>query len=236
MAKPNLYFLFLAAATLLFSTCAVVSIEDDIRCLEGLRNSLKDPENRLGSWNFANSTVGFLCKFIGVSCWNERENRLIGLQLKSMELGGAISDSLQYCPSLQTLDLSDNKLSGPIPSKICDWLPYLVTIDLSQNEFTGPIPPELVNCKYLNTLFLGDNRLSGSIPYQLSRLPRLQKFSVSNNELSGEIPSFFANFDSAGFSGNRGLCGRPLSKCGGGKKNHLLIFTRYSRVHAPYKI
>lgn len=223
MTNPNLYLLFLAATTLFFFTYAVVSIEDDIRCLQGVKSSLKDPEGRLISWSFVNSTVGFLCKFIGVTCWNERENRLLSLQLKSMALGGEISDSIQYCPSIQTLDLSDNKLAGPIPSKLCDWLPYLVNIDLSQNEFTGPIPSELVNCQYLNTLVLGNNRLSGSIPYQLSRLPRLKRLSVANNELSGAIPSFFASYDSNDFSGNSGLCGKPLSDCGG-KKNHIVIF------------
>ncbi|KAL5722430.1 Inactive LRR receptor-like serine/threonine-protein kinase bir2 [Ranunculus cassubicifolius] len=209
------HLLFFAITYLVFFSSQVQSIEDDIRCLRGVKSSLKDPQNRLSSWNFINNTVNFLCKFIGVSCWNDRENRLIGLELKSMGLGGEISDSLQFCSSLQTLDLSDNKFSGPIPSRLCDWMPYLVNIDLSQNDFTGPIPTEFANCTYLNALNLDSNKLSGSIPYQLSRIKRLRKFSVANNDLSGRIPSFLAKYDSANFNGNSKLCGPPLrSKCG----------------------
>ncbi|KAL5722432.1 hypothetical protein ACHQM5_005955 [Ranunculus cassubicifolius] len=223
MKTSNHYLLIFAILILL--SAQVQSIEDDIRCLRGVKSSLKDPQNRLSSWNFINNTVNFLCKFIGVSCWNDRENRLIGLELKSMELGGEISDSLQFCPSLQTLDLSDNKFSGPIPSRICDWMPYLVNIDLSQNGFTGPIPTEFANCTYLNSLILDGNKLSGSIPYQLTRLTRLQKFSVADNDLSGQIPVFSVQYDPASFSGNSGLCGRPLrSNCGEKKKKNLVIF------------
>ncbi|KAF9601990.1 hypothetical protein IFM89_024536 [Coptis chinensis] len=172
---------------------------------------------KAGMWVEVEETFNYMVRFVGVSCWNEQENRLIALELRSFELGGEVPPSLQFCQSLQTLDLSDNALSGSIPSQLCDWLPFLVKIDLSKNQFTGSIPAELVNCKFLNSLSLGGNRLSGSIPYQLARLNRLKTLSVPNNDLSGQIPSFLSNFDSAGFEGNKRLCGRPLkSKCGGG--------------------
>ncbi|OVA11962.1 Protein kinase domain [Macleaya cordata] len=221
--KIKLLHLLISSIAVLFIVSDVGALEDDIRCLKGVKSSLKDPQGRLETWVFENSSVGFICKFPGVSCWNERENRLITLQLNSMELAGQIPDSIQYCPSLQTLDLSGNKISGTIPSKICDWLPYLVTLDLSRNDLTGPIPSELVNCKFLNSLVLSDNRLTGPIPYQLSRLERLKKLSVSNNDLSGEIPQFLSSFNPADFDGNQ-LCGRPLgSKCGGKKNKNLII-------------
>ncbi|KAF2316204.1 hypothetical protein GH714_041545 [Hevea brasiliensis] len=141
-----------------------------------------------------------------------------------MKLSGQFPESLKNCKSLQTLDLSSNALSGPIPTQICTWLPYLVTLDLSNNEISGPIPPDLVNCAYLNNLILSNNRLSGPIPYVFSSLARLKKFSVANNDLTGTIPSFFSNFDSGDFSGNDGLCGKPLgSKCGGLSKKNLAI-------------
>ncbi|MCL7023798.1 hypothetical protein MKW94_004721 [Papaver nudicaule] len=95
----------------------------------------------------------------------------------------------------QVLDLSDNKISGTIPSQICTWLPYLTTLDLSGNELTGHIPINLVNCTYLNTLRLSNNHLSGKIPDELSRLLRLTDFTVANNDLSGRIP-----FNSSSFS------------------------------------
>ncbi|KAH7554022.1 hypothetical protein JRO89_XS12G0097700 [Xanthoceras sorbifolium] len=184
--------------------------EDDVKCLEGVKSSLNDPEGKLSSWSFKNSNVAFLCRFVGVSCWNDTENRIINLELREMKLSGQVPEPLQYCKSLQKLDLSVNKLSGTIPPQLCSWLPYLVTLDLSNNDLTGSIPPELGNCIYLNTLNLSNNRLSGTIPYQLSNLGRLSKLSVANNGLTGTVPSSFDRFDKAGFAGNDGLCGGPL--------------------------
>lgn len=198
--------------------------ENDIKCLEGVKATLSDPQGKLSSWSFANTSVGFICKFVGVSCWNDRENRILNLELPDMQLSGKIPQPLEYCGSLQLLDLSGNDLSGNIPSEICSWLPYLVTLDLSNNDLYGTIPPELANCSYLNTLLLSGNRLSGEIPYQLSSLNRLKKFSVANNRLTGTIPLGLQKFQKADFEGNSGLCGGPLgSKCGGLSKKSLAI-------------
>lgn len=203
---------------------AGVVSEDDVKCLQGVQNSLGDPDGKLSLWNFSNSSVGFICNFVGVSCWNNRENRVISLDLPNMNLAGQVPDALQFCQSLQTLDLSGNNLSGPIPPQICDWLPYLVALDLSNNDLTGTIPEDFAKCAYLNTVVLDNNKLSGNIPYQFASLNRLKKFSVANNDLSGRVPSFSA---AAGvelnFGGNRGLCGGPLRKCGGLSKKNLAI-------------
>lgn len=198
--------------------------EDDVKCLRGVKESLSDPQGKLSSWSFSNISVGSLCKFVGVACWNDRENRIFGLELPDMKLSGEIPKPLEYCQSMQTLDLSGNRLYGNIPSQICTWLPYLVTLDLSNNDLSGTIPPDLANCSFLNSLLLADNQLYGIIPSQLSSLGRLKKFSVANNRLTGTIPSAFGKFDKAGFDGNSGLCGRPLgSKCGGLNKKSLAI-------------
>ncbi|KAF2308659.1 hypothetical protein GH714_011897 [Hevea brasiliensis] len=216
--------LTLSTGIICVSLVSSVIGEDDVKCLQGVRTSLNDPQGKLSSWNFANSSSGFLCNFVGVSCWNDQENRIINLQLRDMGLSGQVPESLKYCESLQNLDLSSNALSGTIPTQICTWLPYLVTLDLSNNDLSGSIPPDLVNCTYLNNLILSNNRLSGPIPYEVSRLARLKKFSVANNDLTGTIPSFFSNFDSGDFTGNDGLCGKPLgSKCGGLSKKNLAI-------------
>ncbi|KAL5740127.1 hypothetical protein ACOSP7_029014 [Xanthoceras sorbifolium] len=219
-------FVLILISTVISCSCFVSSVvgEDDAKCLKGVKDSFKDPEEKLSSWSFSNTSVGFLCKFVGVTCWNDKENRIINLELREMKLSGQVPEPLQYCKSLQKLDLSANKLSGTIPPQLCSWLPYLVTLDLSNNDLTGSIPPELGNCIYLNTLTLSNNRLSGPIPYQLSNLGRLSKLSVANNGLTGTLPSSFDRFDKAGFAGNDGLCGGPLGdKCGGLSKKNLAI-------------
>ncbi|KAJ6766712.1 hypothetical protein OIU79_022635 [Salix purpurea] len=212
MAKKNTLISF----SLLLSLFAFsFAIEDDVTCLEGVKTSFTDPLGRLTSWAFNNSSVGYICKLNGVSCWNEKENRIISLQLPLYQLSGKLPESLKYCHSLTTLDLSNNDLSGPIPPEICNWLPYVVTLDLSGNKFSGPIPPEIVNCKFLNSLILSGNKLTGSIPYGFGRLDRLKRLSVAYNDLTGSIPEELGGFPKDAFDGNDGLCGKPLGKCGG---------------------
>ncbi|CAL0321768.1 unnamed protein product [Lupinus luteus] len=199
--------------------------EDTVRCLIGIKNTLHDPKNRLSSWQFKNRTVGFICDFVGVSCWNQRENRVLRLDFRNMGLSGGIPDSLKYCgKSLQSLNFGSNSLTSEIPSEMCNWMPFLVSLDLSGNKLSGNIPPTIDQCFYLNVLMLENNDLSGSIPSEFDDLIRLKKFSVANNRLSGAIPALFDDFDKGGFDGNVGLCGGPLgSKCGGLSKKNLAI-------------
>ncbi|CAH8349297.1 unnamed protein product [Eruca vesicaria subsp. sativa] len=248
-SNPRNLLPFFVCIILLCYSPAMAADEEDIRCLQGIQTSLTDPQGHLKSWNFKNTTVGFLCNFVGVSCWNNQENRVLNLELRDMSLSGQIPESLHFCGSLQKLDLSNNRLTGEIPRQLCSWLPFLVSLDLSNNELNGEIPPELAECRFLNSLILSDNRLSGQIPVQFSSLGRLREFSVANNNLSGRIPSFFAspsysslgkfsvsNNDLTGripsfftspsyyFNGNKGLCGRPLSSpCRGLSKKNLVI-------------
>ncbi|XP_047333148.1 probable inactive receptor kinase At1g27190 [Impatiens glandulifera] len=202
--------------TFLLLLIVAAAIEDDVKCLQGVKKSLQDPNQNLESWVFTNISVSFICKQLnGVSCWNEQESRIISLQLPSMGLAGQIPESLQYCRSLQSLELPGNDLSGSIPTQICNWLPYLTTLDLSSNRFSGQIPPEIANCRFLNNLILNDNQFSGRIPYGLGQLDRIRKFSVANNALTGLIPSDLNKYPSEDFSGNNGLCGESIGKrCG----------------------
>ncbi|XP_030519352.1 probable inactive receptor kinase At1g27190 [Rhodamnia argentea] len=218
----SLHWLLLFAAT----------VEDDVLCLEGVKSSLTDPQGSLSLWTFTNTSASHICNLQGVSCWNLNKNRIISLQLTGLELSGGLPESLKNCHSLQTLDLSQNKLNGPIPTQICQWLPYLVRLDLSSNSLSGSIPSQIADCKFLNYLILSDNKLSGSIPYEVGRLDRLKQFSVKDNHLSGSIPSELSRFGSEDFSGNDGLCGKPLGSCGGLSKKSLAIIIAVGVVGA----
>ncbi|XP_059663631.1 inactive LRR receptor-like serine/threonine-protein kinase BIR2 [Cornus florida] len=134
-------FSYISIVFLCFVSVSIV--EDDVKCLQGVKNSLTDPHGKLNSWTFTNNSVRVLCKFIGVSCWNDFENRLFNLGLRGMHLVGEFPESLHYCHSLQSLDLSSNDLTGSILTQICSWLPFLVTLHLSNYHFTGSIPVDL---------------------------------------------------------------------------------------------
>ncbi|KAL5740125.1 hypothetical protein ACOSQ2_029305 [Xanthoceras sorbifolium] len=93
-------FLVLFVASCSYFVASSTLGEDDVKCLEGVKSSLNDPEGKLSSWSFKNSYVAFLCRFVGVSCWNDTENRIINLELREMKLSGQVPESLQYCQSL----------------------------------------------------------------------------------------------------------------------------------------
>lgn len=82
---------------------------------------------------------------------------------------------------LQSLDLSDNALSGALQAEIRN-LQNLVTLDLSDNAFTG-VPAEIGQLKNLETLDLSNNQLTG-LPYELGNLSNLKVLDLSGNNYS----------------------------------------------------
>lgn len=213
-------FTLLQTLVCLLVTNSCYGSPSDIQCLKTLQKSLIDPDGYLKySWNFDNTTEGFICKFNGVDCWHPDENKVLNLRLSNMALQGQFPLGLENCKSLTGLDLSSNNLSGPIPVDISKRIPYVTSLDLSYNIFSGEIPANLSNCSYLNVLNLQHNRLTGQIPYQLSLLDRLTTFNVADNLLSGQIPTLSHSFQAASFASNPGLCGGPLDACKGPPKN-----------------
>ncbi|XP_047313711.1 probably inactive leucine-rich repeat receptor-like protein kinase At5g48380 [Impatiens glandulifera] len=187
-------------------------IQSDIDCLRNLRDSLKDPLKILATWNFQNNTEGFICRFTGIECWHENENKVLNIRLSDMELQGEFPRALANCSALTGLDLSSNNLYGQIPSDISTILQFVTSLDLSSNNFSGSIPDNLSNCTYLNNLNLANNRFSGQIPLQLGSLGRIKRFSVANNLLIGQVPNI-TNATSDSYKNNPGLCGDPLPRC-----------------------
>ena len=96
---------------------------------------------------------------------------------------------------LLLLDLSNNHLTGEIPSELGD-LRSLVYLDLSGNLLTGRIPSELGRLSDLQLLDLSSNRLSGEIPSELGNLRSLRYLSLQYNaDLSGPLPFSFSNLN-----------------------------------------
>ncbi|KAJ0106040.1 hypothetical protein Patl1_19471 [Pistacia atlantica] len=66
------------------------------------------------------------------------------------DLAGSVPD-FSSMDALQTIDLSDNSLDGPIPDFLGTF-PNLALLNLSNNRFTGPIPSSLLKNKKLKLL------------------------------------------------------------------------------------
>ncbi|KAL3630135.1 hypothetical protein CASFOL_023119 [Castilleja foliolosa] len=120
---------------------------------------------------------------------------------------------LPTIPLMESLDLSDNALSGGLPSDIGNW-GRLKLLNLAKNNLLGQLPSELSKLTVLEYLDLSHNNFDGRIP---GRLPSSLKFlNVSYNNLSGKIPENLNNFSDASFMpGNDGLGHRHSSPSGG---------------------
>ncbi|KAK9928915.1 hypothetical protein M0R45_026031 [Rubus argutus] len=130
-----------------------------------------------------------------------------------------IPEELGDLPYLSIIDLSSNKLHGPIPAALGSLI-KLKSMDLSNNQLTGSIPVtlgRLQNLQFLylqynlldsyiprilgslsnlQSLYLYFNRLSGSIPDELGNLVNLTKLDLSENRLTGRLPDTFGNLSS----------------------------------------
>ncbi|XP_031396404.1 LRR receptor-like serine/threonine-protein kinase RPK2 isoform X2 [Punica granatum] len=106
------------------------------------------------------------------------------------KISGPVPRSLgTSCGSLVLLDASQNQIAGPIPSIFGD----IVALNMSWNMLQGPIPEDFGRINGLRYLSLAGNRLNSSIPSSLGQLRSLMVLDLSSNSLSGEIPSELLN-------------------------------------------
>ncbi|KAI3904737.1 hypothetical protein MKW92_042717 [Papaver armeniacum] len=105
---------------------------------------------------------------------------------------GAISEEIgQALCSIGYVSLSDNKLSGSIPSSMCaNTHNSMMHLDLSNNELLETVPSSLQYCNSLISLNLGMNNLTGNIPHELERMKNLKTVLLDGNTLNGTFPTF----------------------------------------------
>ncbi|OVA13664.1 Protein kinase domain [Macleaya cordata] len=103
---------------------------------------------------------------------------------------------LPSSPPLESLDLSNNSLTGSLPSEIGN-LGRLKLLNLGNNRLSGQIPSEMSKLTGLEYLDLSVNNFKGKIP---DRLPSsLKVFNVSYNDLTGPIPENLRGFPLSSF-------------------------------------
>lgn len=115
--------------------------------------------------------------------------RLYDIDLSQSNFSGRIPQSMVKLTQLVRLDLAYNKFSGILPplgkSK------NLTYIDLSNNHLSGPVPStHFAGLDALVHIDLSFNMLNGSIPSSLFALPSLQNFLLHFNHFDGVLNNF----------------------------------------------
>ncbi|CAI5519933.1 unnamed protein product [Closterium sp. Naga37s-1] len=112
-------------------------------------------------------------------------------------LSGSLPDGPDaYSPSLETVILSGNALSGELPRALLR-APALRRLDLQSNNFTGELPGGTgAYSRSITALILRNNSLSGAIPPALAEMTALQKLDLGGNRLSGAVPAALRDSES----------------------------------------
>lgn len=113
---------------------------------------------------------------------------LIVFEASNCGLTGPLSDIFRNSiQRIQTVDLSENLLTGDIPMSLSGLHMSLSTLNLESNKISGQIPWGLAKNINLNYLGLANNNFNGDVPWQFNLFLNLSTLTLHNNNLSGEI-------------------------------------------------
>jgi len=121
---------------------------------------------------------------------------------------------LRSWKNMNSIDLSFNKLQGDLPIPRNGTKIFLV----SNNELSGEIPSAMCNTSTLSILNLAHNNLTGLIPQCLGTFPSLWALDLQENNLYGSIPLKFSKgnaFETINLNGNHleGPVPQSLTHC-----------------------
>ncbi|KAJ6822533.1 pentatricopeptide repeat-containing protein, chloroplastic [Iris pallida] len=153
-----------------------------------------DPHGIFATWN---DTLPF-CRWSAVVCGRRHPDRVVSLNLTSLDLVGTIPPHLANLTFLRRIDLSSNHFHGPIPQDLSG-MSRLQYLDLSSNSLSGVIPSKINHCLGLQIIDMSYNMLGGNIPTELGSLPSLYFLDLRNNSIIGQIPLSLANVSSLNY-------------------------------------
>ncbi|KAK7304104.1 hypothetical protein RJT34_15156 [Clitoria ternatea] len=134
-------------------------------------------------YNFSAS----VCSWKGVSCDAKREH-VVELVLSGMGFSGPIPETtIGKLSKLESLDLSNNKITG-LPSDFWS-LSLLKRLNLSSNQISGPLTNNIGNFALLQVIDLSSNMFSEKIPEAVSSLVNLRVIKLDHNGFEQSIPS-----------------------------------------------
>ena len=138
-------------------------------------------------------SAGDECTWHGLAC--DDEGMVVGINLASPSgedngVHGVIPKEIGEMSSLQSLNLSNSDISGPIPNSLANT--NLGRLDLSGNSIDGTFPVSLHGNRQITEINIANNKLTGPLP-DVGSMPNLKKFDASNNSFSSTIPDNFSS-------------------------------------------
>ncbi|KAG5556442.1 hypothetical protein RHGRI_006890 [Rhododendron griersonianum] len=120
-------------------------------------------------------------------------SQLTTLSLMNCNLVGPLPDFWGNMPSLTSLKLALNRISGALPASFSNLgLQYLWLNGQSGRGMNGPIDV-VASMVSLTSLWLHGNTFSGKIPANIGDLTFLKDFNVNSNDLVGLLPDSLAD-------------------------------------------
>ncbi|KAL3360793.1 hypothetical protein AABB24_013977 [Solanum stoloniferum] len=117
----------------------------------------------------------------------ENNTRLAAIYGSDNAFNGSLKLPSNRHLHLEAIDVSNNKLNGHIPENMSLAFPKLTSLNMSQNYLEGPIPSKISGI-HLEFLDLSNNLLSGGVPSDVAiGSPQLFYLRLSNNKLKGHI-------------------------------------------------
>ncbi|KAK9136269.1 hypothetical protein Syun_015599 [Stephania yunnanensis] len=117
---------------------------------------------------------------------------VVEISMRNNSLEGNLPSNIGDMGFLQVLDLSHNRINGPVFSVLFNH-PSLQQLTLSHNNFSYlQVPGTLGTQSELIALDVSNNGLQGMLPAFLGMMPRLAVLSLENNMFTGMIPPQYA--------------------------------------------
>ena len=116
---------------------------------------------------------------------------LSSILLDNNNFSALVPEFLANFFSLTQLQLSSCGLYGTFPEKIFQ-IPTLQVLDLSNNKLLQGSVPEFPQNGSLGTLVLSDTKFSGKVPNSIGNLKRLTRIDLAGCDFSGAIPNSMA--------------------------------------------
>ena len=187
---------FKPTTPLSFFLTGVFSIQSHAQIPNIERDALVALYTSTDGTNWKNSTnwngpLGSECEWHGVSCYN---SHVSAINLSNNQLTGTIPSEIGDLQFLKTFSLWTNELTGSIPTEIGK-LKDLTSLNLAVNNLTGSIPSELGNLRGLRSLQLYRNNFTGRVPSEIGKLSQLSTLLLKTNlsSYSGSIPAALKN-------------------------------------------